>query len=193
MTSKQSARVHCLNCCLQFRHTNPNQSDHIGGVHCVASPGMPFSHYFDSVTKQKKAPRPLCSNGGTAATGSEAVQSTQNQLSTLSPARHFPSSPCQQGLRRGIGHRNQFCKRHGQGLTLSHMDNMHPYRLTALPHCCGPGRATYKKPTEASDSRQLSSSPCFQYGCHQPTLISCQPVYVRPAHFALPSVELLSK
>jgi hypothetical protein len=33
---------------------------------------------------------------------------------------------------------------------------------------------------------RLDSKPSLKQGCHQPTLIPCQPMHVRPAHFDLP-------
>jgi hypothetical protein len=58
-----------------------------------------------------------------------------------------------------------------------------------------PGSALPKDPQGAKTGSigRLNSKPTLKPGCHQPTLVPCQPMYViRPAHFDLPKVDLLT-
>jgi hypothetical protein len=56
----------------------------------------------------------------------------------------------------------------------------------------GGGSATHKEPIQAP-SADSTETHCVKHGRHQPTLVPCQPMYVLPAHFDLPKVDLLTK
>jgi hypothetical protein len=71
-------------------------------------------------------------------------------------------------------------------VSFTHTHTQPDYQLTPSQWGAGGGRATHKEPTRApsADSR-LNSKPSLKHGCHQPTLIPCQPIYVRPAHYQI--------
>jgi hypothetical protein len=58
----------------------------------------------------------------------------------------------------------------------------------------GNGSATHKtQGAKSTSTGRINLKTSFKQGCHQPTLIPCQPMYVRPAHFNLPKVDPLTK
>jgi hypothetical protein len=71
------------------------------------------------------------------------------------------------------------------------------YQITRLPiDPITVGRRWGQRHPQGANSGpigRLNSQPSLKHGCHQPTLIPCQPMYIRPAHFDLLKVDLLSK